>query len=116
MGIERAEQISGDKIIIHLSDKLPYGEPDRFWDISVTRDSEGRWQLPTITMEEIEKLPDDYPQEVQEAEMYHLEGVGTIVVIKQMDTDDRTWRYRSGGHTIVNGPYLLVESKADQHF
>ena len=80
MTVEKIEY-ADDEIVFHIHEPTRYGELDRFFTRTITRNEMGEWLLPTITRKEIGELPNDYPYELQEAEYHVVTSVGTVVFI-----------------------------------
>ncbi len=114
MTIEKIEKLSG-KTIFHVLEPMPYGELDKQYTIEMDHSPDNLSQLPKITREEINNLPNDRHNE-EKAEEYEITGVGTVVFVNSYDTDyGDVRRYRQGGHT-VKGPYLLVKEEKEIPF
>lgn len=97
-----------DKTVFSIDEPHRYGEPDKFREIIIPHNSEYKSQLPSIKKERIEnpRQDKDYYEEIQ---TFEVPEIGTIVFIKNFDTDSSSATYRKGAHTI-EGPYILVDS------
>lgn len=100
---ERKEE--GEKIF-HIHELRRYGEPDSDKVVKITAESFNN--LPTITTEQLDQYPIDDPYGEGKAEsMVFPTPWGTVVFIKNYDTETHSATYRSGAYSI-SGPYRLV--------
>lgn len=106
MTVKRIKHFA-NKTEFEIEEPTPYGEPDKQEIITVSHDFRELLKLPGITRAEIDNLPDTR-EEHKEAEIIVIPNVGTIVFIKDYDTECYSSRYRSGAHDM-RGPYLLRE-------
>lgn len=105
MTVESVE-ISKDKITLNIYEPTEFGLPDIRRKIVFERCLAWYGDLPVITRQKIESLPDDRYVH-QEAEIVEIEGFGKIVIINDFDTDSCSSLFRKGAHT-ADGPYRIA--------
>jgi hypothetical protein len=106
MSIEKIERLA-DKTIIRIHEPVRYGEPDRYRDVVVSHDPEQLSQIPHMSHNRFSNpLNDSRRGDWEEMVTVEVEAVGTIVFVKQFDTEWSSATYRSGSHSMA-GPYLL---------
>ncbi len=111
MTIEKVEHRE-DRSVFSIHEPTRNGELDIFREVTVLHDPREIAKLPTITPEQIRKLPQDYPHEnVSMVDSYEKLPNGVMLVfIRSEDCDYYSNTYRPGCHS-VSGPFRLVEDE-----
>lgn len=109
MTVEKVEHKQGvSTFFIH--EPRRYGEPDGYFEVNVSHDSDELAKLPTMTTKEISKLGSEgYGTFIEVVDSYHDLPAGETIIFKRVyDNDYSSATHRHGSHQI-KGPYLLVK-------